>query len=41
MWEPLEKFQIRLDYGLPIVDLDDRGDDIQDDGLYFSTKYVF
>ncbi|MDJ0746040.1 MAG: ShlB/FhaC/HecB family hemolysin secretion/activation protein [Xenococcaceae cyanobacterium MO_167.B27] len=39
LWEPLEKLQIRLDYGIPIIDLDDRGDDVQDDGFYFSVNY--
>lgn len=39
MWEPIEKLQIRLDYGVPIIDLKDRGNDVQDDGFYFSVNY--
>ena len=39
IWEPLEDFVIRLDYGVPIIDLDDRGNNIQDDGFYFSVNY--
>ena len=39
LWEPIKKFQIRLDYGVPIIDLDDRGDNVQDDGFYFSVNY--
>ncbi|MGF1491647.1 MAG: ShlB/FhaC/HecB family hemolysin secretion/activation protein [Microcoleaceae cyanobacterium] len=41
LWEPIEGMNIRVDYGYPIVDLDDRGDNIQDDGLYFSINYGF
>ncbi len=39
LWEPLEDFRIRLDYGAPIIDLDDRGDNVQDNGFYFSVNY--
>ena len=39
LWQPLPKFNIRLDYGLPLVDLSDRGDNLQDDGFYFSVNY--
>ena len=40
-WEPFENFTIRLDYGVPLVDLDDRGENIQDDGFYFNVGYGF
>ena len=40
-WEPFENFSIRLDYGVPLVDLDDRGENIQDDGFYFNVGYGF
>ena len=39
LWKPLPRMNVRLDYGLPLIDLDDRGDNIQDDGLYFSLGY--
>lgn len=39
LWELFPGFSMRLDYGLPLVDLDDRGDNIQDDGLYFNVIY--
>ena len=39
LWEPLKGLNVRLDYGFPFIDLDDRGDNIQDDGLYFSVNY--
>ncbi|MDY6786238.1 MAG: ShlB/FhaC/HecB family hemolysin secretion/activation protein [Cyanobacteriota bacterium] len=41
LWSPVEDLLIRFDYGYPIVDLDDRGDDLTDDGLYFSVNYRF
>jgi hemolysin activation/secretion protein len=40
-WEVVPGWEVRLDYGLPLVDLDDRGDNIQDDGFYFSVSYGF
>lgn len=41
VWVPFENTVVRLDYGLPLVDLDDRGSNIQDSGLYFSINYRF
>lgn len=38
IWEPLAGLNIRLDFGIPLVDVDE-GDNIQDDGLYFSVIY--
>ncbi|ACK69518.1 surface antigen (D15) [Gloeothece citriformis PCC 7424] len=37
IWNPLENLSIRLDYGIPWVDLDDRGNNLQDDGFYFQV----
>jgi hemolysin activation/secretion protein len=39
LWQPLPKLNLRLDYGLPIINLDDRGKNAQDDGFYFSVNY--
>lgn len=39
LWEPLPRLNLRLDYGLPLVNLDDRGNNLQDDALYFSVIY--
>jgi hemolysin activation/secretion protein len=39
MWDPIPNLNLRLDYGLPLVNLSDRGNNIQDDGLYFSLNY--
>jgi len=40
-WIPFEGFSIRLDYGVPLVDLDDRRNNLQDNGLYFNVGYGF
>jgi len=39
LWEPLPKFNVRLDVAVPLVDLRDRGENAQDDGFYFSVVY--
>jgi hemolysin activation/secretion protein len=39
IWQPLPKLNLRLDYGIPFVNLTDRGNNIQDNGLYFSVGY--
>jgi hemolysin activation/secretion protein len=41
LWQPLPKVNLRLDYGLPLVNLDDRGNNAQDNGFYFSVNYQF
>ncbi|MCP2730076.1 ShlB/FhaC/HecB family hemolysin secretion/activation protein [Limnofasciculus baicalensis] len=41
LWQPLPRFSMRLDYALPLVGLDDRGRNAQDDGFYFSVNYSF
>jgi hemolysin activation/secretion protein len=39
LWEPLPRLFLRLDYAVPFIDLDDRGDNAQDEGFYFSVNY--
>ena len=39
IWQPFEDLNLRVDYAPPLVDLDDRGDNIQDNGLHFSLSY--
>lgn len=39
LWQPLPKLSMRLDYGLPLVNLDDRSENAQDSGFYFSVNY--
>ncbi len=41
IWEPVPNLNLRLDYGLPLVDIDDRGTNAQDQGFYFSVRYQF
>ena len=30
---------LRIDYGIPLISVDNRGDSLQDNGLYFSLRY--
>lgn len=39
LWEPLPRLFLRLDYAVPFIDLDDRGDNAQDEGFFFSVNY--
>ncbi|MGJ3246674.1 MAG: ShlB/FhaC/HecB family hemolysin secretion/activation protein [Elainellaceae cyanobacterium] len=39
LWEPIPNLDVRLDFAVPVINLDDRGENIQDDGIYFSVKY--
>lgn len=39
LYQPTQKLNIRLDYALPLIDLDDRGTNAQDNGFYFSIGY--
>jgi hemolysin activation/secretion protein len=39
IFEPIRNLSFRVDYGYPLIDLDDRGNNIQDDGIYFSVTY--
>lgn len=41
IWQPRPQVTLRLDYGLPLVGLRDRGENLQDKGLHFSTSYRF
>ncbi len=41
LWQPVPKLNIRVDYGLPLVRLSDRGNNMQDSGVYFSVNYQF
>lgn len=38
-WQPLPGVDVRFDYALPLVDLDDRGNNAQDRGFYFSINF--
>jgi hemolysin activation/secretion protein len=41
IWQPIPHLNLRLDYGVPLIDLDDRGTNAQDEGFYFSVNYEF
>ncbi|MEH2180667.1 ShlB/FhaC/HecB family hemolysin secretion/activation protein [Nostoc sp.] len=39
LWQPMRNFNIRVDYGIPFVDIENPSGSLQDDGLYFSLTY--
>jgi hemolysin activation/secretion protein len=39
IWQPLANLQVRADYGIPLVNLSDKGNNTQDKGFYFSVVY--
>ncbi len=39
LWQPTTRLNLKLDYGLPLVTLDDKGNNAQDRGFYFSLGY--
>ncbi|MDJ1180238.1 ShlB/FhaC/HecB family hemolysin secretion/activation protein [Roseofilum sp. BLCC_M91] len=41
IWQPFPGLNLRLDYGYPIVDLDNRRNNLQDNGFHFSLSYQF
>lgn len=44
IWDPvlgIKGMSLNLDYGFPLVDLRDRRNNIQDDGIYFNINYRF
>ena len=41
LWQPLPGLDLRLDYGLPLVELEDQGQNAQDEGFHFSVRYQF
>ncbi len=41
LWEPLPNLNLRTDFALPLVNLDDRGENAQDQGIYFSVSWQY
>jgi hemolysin activation/secretion protein len=41
IWEPQPRLTLRFDYGYPLVNLKDRGENAQDNGIHFSVRYQF
>lgn len=39
IWQPLPNFNLQVDYAFPFTTLDDKGDNIQDNGWYFLLNY--
>ncbi|MGB3769223.1 MAG: ShlB/FhaC/HecB family hemolysin secretion/activation protein [Phormidesmis sp.] len=39
LWQQSDNLSARLDYGIPLVNIDSTGDSLQDDGIYFSIQY--
>lgn len=39
LWEPIPRLNLRVDYGVPIIYLSDRGTNLQDNGFFFSLSY--
>ncbi|NJM96521.1 MAG: ShlB/FhaC/HecB family hemolysin secretion/activation protein [Phormidesmis sp. RL_2_1] len=39
LWQQGDNFSARLDWGLPLVDIDNTGDSLQDNGIYLSVRY--
>jgi hemolysin activation/secretion protein len=39
IWVPLPNLTVRLDYGVPLVEIKDKGENAQDRGFYFSVNY--
>ncbi|MFK8186725.1 MAG: ShlB/FhaC/HecB family hemolysin secretion/activation protein [Phormidesmis sp.] len=39
LWQQNDNLSARLDWGIPLVDIDSSGDSLQDSGIYFSIQY--
>lgn len=39
IWKPIPELNLRLDYAPLFINLSDRGNNLQDDGFYFSANY--
>jgi len=40
LWQMGDNFSARVDWGLPLTDVDSRGSSLQEDGVYFSIIYT-
>jgi hemolysin activation/secretion protein len=40
IWEPIPRLNLRVDYAIPLVRISDRGDNLQDKGIYFNIIYT-
>jgi hemolysin activation/secretion protein len=39
LWEQGDNFSARVDWGIPLVDIDSTSNSLQDNGIYFSVQY--
>jgi hemolysin activation/secretion protein len=39
IWQPIPQVYLRVDYALPLVRISDKGDNLQDKGIYFNLMY--
>ena len=40
IWKPIPGLNTRLDYAIPLVDIKNRGDNLQDNGFHFTINYT-
>src|SRR6476661_8502928 len=40
LWEPIQRVNLRVDYAFPLVRISDKGDNLQDNGIYFNIIYT-
>ncbi|MBP0018838.1 MAG: ShlB/FhaC/HecB family hemolysin secretion/activation protein [Cyanobacteria bacterium SBLK] len=41
IWKPHPDLEFRFDYGIPLINLSDRGTNAQDDGVHFNIRHRF
>ncbi|MFB2919553.1 ShlB/FhaC/HecB family hemolysin secretion/activation protein [Aerosakkonema funiforme] len=39
LWEPFPRLNVRVDYGVPLISISDKGENAQDMGFYFRVVY--
>ncbi|WP_445638534.1 ShlB/FhaC/HecB family hemolysin secretion/activation protein [Nostoc sp. DSM 114161] len=39
IWQPIQNLNLRLDYGIPLIDVNSSGNTLQDNGFTFSLRY--
>ena len=40
IWEPIRRVNLRIDYAFPLIRISDKGDNLQDNGIYFNIIYT-
>ncbi|MBN3940882.1 BamA/TamA family outer membrane protein [Nostoc sp. NMS9] len=38
-WQPFQGLNLRADYAIPLFEVDNKGDSLQDNGFNFSVRY--